>query len=48
LKHFETYAAAWTYEHALIEQMQAPLNHPLISKHLSIMFTNLTKGNLQA
>ena len=35
LKHFDTYEAAWTYEHALIEQMQAPLNHPLISKHLT-------------
>ena len=33
LKHFDTYAEAWTYEHALIEQMKAPLNHPLISKH---------------
>ena len=35
VKHFDTYEAAWTYEHALIEQLQAPLNHPLISKHLT-------------
>ena len=35
IKGFDTYEAAWTYEHALIEKLQAPLNHPLISKHLT-------------
>ena len=35
LKHFDSYAEAWTYEHAIIEQLKAPLNHPLVSKHLT-------------
>ena len=35
VRHFGTYAAEWTYEHAIIEQLQAPLNHPLIAKHLT-------------
>ena len=35
IKHFDTYAEAWTYEHAIIEQLKAPLNHPLVSKHLT-------------
>ena len=35
IKPFDSYASAWIYEHAIIEQLKAPLNHPLISKHLT-------------
>ena len=35
MKQFPTYAEAWTYEHAVIQQMEAPLNFPLIAKYLT-------------
>ena len=35
IKHCQTYAEAWTYEHAAMQQLQAPLNYPLISKYLT-------------
>ncbi len=35
VRHCYNYAEAWTYEHAIIQQLQAPLNFPLISKLLT-------------
>ena len=35
IRHLQTYAEAWTYEHAVIQQLQAPLNYPMISKFLT-------------
>ena len=36
LKSFDTYAQAWTFEHLLISHWQPPLNHPFITKILSL------------
>ena len=36
LKSFDTYAKAWTFEHLLISHWQPPLNHPFITKILSL------------
>lgn len=33
VKDFDTYAEAWTYEHAVIEQLRAQLNHPMITRN---------------
>ena len=36
LKSFDTYAKAWTFEHLLISHWQPPLNHPFITKIMSL------------
>ena len=35
IKQFSTYAEAWTYEHAVIQQLEAPLNFPLVARFLT-------------
>ena len=35
IKQFSTYAEAWTYEHAVIQQLEAPLNYPLVARFLT-------------
>jgi len=47
VKDFDTYAEAWTYEHAVIEQLRAQLNHPMITRNAFKYFYKPDKRSFQ-